>query len=110
MLDYLRRYHNNRGPFLIVAPLSTVMHWKREAENWTYMNAIVFHGSAEARQKAKSFDFYHVDSRGKLIPYLYKFHVLITTYEIVLAESSILSKIPWQYMIVDEGKYEIYCT
>ncbi len=24
-----------RGPFLVIAPLSTIGHWKREVENWT---------------------------------------------------------------------------
>ena len=31
------------GPFLVVAPLSTVAHWQREIESWTGMNTVVFH-------------------------------------------------------------------
>ena len=27
------------GPFLIVAPLSTLSHWAREFETWTNLNA-----------------------------------------------------------------------
>jgi len=30
-----------RGPFLIVAPLSTVDHWKRTVDEWTNLNAVV---------------------------------------------------------------------
>jgi SNF2 family DNA or RNA helicase len=30
-----------RGPFLIIAPLSTIPHWKREFNNWTDINAVV---------------------------------------------------------------------
>lgn len=33
--------HKIRGPFLIVAPLSTLAHWQREFEAWTDMNAVV---------------------------------------------------------------------
>lgn len=34
-----------RGPFLIIAPLSTIPNWQREFESWTDMNVIVYHGS-----------------------------------------------------------------
>ena len=33
----------------------------------------------------------------------FKFEVLITTYEVVRNDSSILSAIPWSYLIVDEA-------
>jgi hypothetical protein len=35
MLEHLRSMEHVRGPFLIVVPLSTVEHWKREIEDWT---------------------------------------------------------------------------
>ncbi|PSN41756.1 Chromodomain-helicase-DNA-binding protein 8 [Blattella germanica] len=34
-----------RGPFLVIAPLSTIPNWQREFEAWTDMNVIVYHGS-----------------------------------------------------------------
>lgn len=33
-----------RGPFLVVVPLSTLAHWKREFEGWTDFNVVVYHG------------------------------------------------------------------
>ena len=38
------KLHGIRGPFLVIAPLSTVCNWQREFENWTDMNAIIYHG------------------------------------------------------------------
>jgi chromodomain-helicase-DNA-binding protein 7 len=35
ILEHLRSRENVRGPFLIIAPLSTLEHWKREFEDWT---------------------------------------------------------------------------
>ena len=35
MLEHLRGMEHVRGPFLIIVPLSTVEHWKREIEDWT---------------------------------------------------------------------------
>jgi SNF2 family DNA or RNA helicase len=32
ILEYIRRNAPCRGPFLVIAPLSTVPHWKREFE------------------------------------------------------------------------------
>lgn len=37
------------GPFLIIAPLSTIMHWQREFQNWSDMNTVVFHGGQVGR-------------------------------------------------------------
>ena len=34
-LSILNKQHNMRGPFLVVAPLSTVVQWKREITLWT---------------------------------------------------------------------------
>ena len=35
VLEHLRTMEHIRGPFLIVVPLSTMEHWKREFEDWT---------------------------------------------------------------------------
>lgn len=32
-----------RGPFLVVAPLSTLDHWKRTAEDWTDLNVVLYY-------------------------------------------------------------------
>lgn len=37
------------GPFLIIAPLSTLGHWRRELATWTALNAIVYNGDAVSR-------------------------------------------------------------
>lgn len=46
-----------RGPFLIVAPLSTIPHWYREFTGWTDLNTIVYHGSANDRERAREDEF-----------------------------------------------------
>ena len=44
LLDHLVRREHSRGPFLIVAPLSTLEQWKREIELWTDLNVVLYHG------------------------------------------------------------------
>jgi len=46
ILQYLFNEQQRSGPFIVVAPMSTIEQWKRELEEWTVMNVIVFHGSA----------------------------------------------------------------
>jgi len=52
-----------RGPFLIVAPLSTLAHWQREFEGWTMLNTIVYHGSAKDRQIIRELEIAHESNR-----------------------------------------------
>lgn len=93
-----------RGPFLIVAPLSLIVQWQNECETWTTMNCIVYHGNSEAREKIREHEFYFLDSHNqpdKKKPF--RFHILVTTYEVAIKDISILSKIRWRCLVVDEA-------
>jgi chromodomain-helicase-DNA-binding protein 7 len=92
-----------RGPFLIVVPLSTLTHWKREVELWTDMNGILYHDPVkgkETRRFMREHEFwYQHDAQRKQV----KFNILITSYEVFLADLSDLVDIKWKYVIIDEG-------
>uniref|UniRef100_A0A7S3AJF1 Helicase C-terminal domain-containing protein n=1 Tax=Haptolina ericina TaxID=156174 RepID=A0A7S3AJF1_9EUKA len=68
------------------------------------MNAIVYHGSNESRELIRTYEFLFADAatnpntRG-----MYKFQVLITSYEVVKQDLDKLRKIPWRYLVVDEA-------
>jgi hypothetical protein len=100
-LDYLCKEQNIRGPFLVVAPLSTLGHWKREFESWTYMNAIVFHGNVRARDVILQYEWNYPGMSSKSGVFMW--HVLVTTYETVLQEANRLRAIPWAVIVVDEA-------
>jgi SNF2 family DNA or RNA helicase len=53
-LDMLRSTFHQRGPFLIIAPLSTVVNWQREISAWTNLDVMLYHGSAEDRCRVSS--------------------------------------------------------
>lgn len=42
-LNHLHVHENCRGPFLVIAPLSTLGHWKRTVEEWTNLNGILYY-------------------------------------------------------------------
>ena len=92
---------NLRGPFLIVAPLSLVSQWESEAKEWAPdVNVVVYHGSADARDFLVKNEFYYTDqfetratAQNLKRKHITKFQVLITTYEVVLKDANVLSKI-----------------
>uniref|UniRef100_A0A8C0KRD9 Chromodomain helicase DNA binding protein 8 n=1 Tax=Canis lupus dingo TaxID=286419 RepID=A0A8C0KRD9_CANLU len=91
------------GPFLVIAPLSTITNWEREFNTWTEMNTIVYHGSLASRQMIQQYEMYCKDSRGRLIPGAYKFDALITTFEMILSDCPELREIEWRCVIIDEA-------
>ncbi|KAG5841682.1 hypothetical protein ANANG_G00169260 [Anguilla anguilla] len=92
-----------QGPFLVIAPLSTITNWEREFAGWTDMNAIVYHGSLASRQMIQQYEMYCKDDKGHLIPGAYKFDALITTFEMVLSDCPELREISWRCVIIDEA-------
>lgn len=78
------------GPFLVIAPLSTISHWQREFERCTDMYTVVFKDGAEGRKIIKKYDWSAPNDSKRL-----KFDVLITTYEVALASSNMLKRIKW---------------
>jgi len=54
----LYHHQNVSGPFLVVAPLSTLQHWYREFSSWTDLNAVVYAGVMEDRRVIRDYEFY----------------------------------------------------
>eukprot|EP00057_Strongylocentrotus_purpuratus_P023307 XP_011677781.1 PREDICTED: chromodomain-helicase-DNA-binding protein 8-like [Strongylocentrotus purpuratus] len=91
------------GPFLVLAPLSTIVNWQREVESWTDMNCVVYHGGSQSRHMIAEYEMFFRDASGVKIPNIYKFQILITTYEILLADCQELSEIEWRILVIDEA-------
>ncbi|CAH1779419.1 unnamed protein product [Owenia fusiformis] len=92
-----------RGPFLVIAPLSTIANWQREFETWTEQNVITYHGSTPSRNMLQEYEMYYKDDKGAKIKDLYKFNSLITTYEIIISDVELLKSIDWRVVIIDEA-------
>lgn len=74
-------------------PKSTVSNWYREFCKWCpSLRVVILQGDRENRSEV-------LDNQIKKG----RFHVCITSYEIILRERSSLSAIDWQYMIIDEA-------
>jgi len=92
LLTYLIRKKNQQGPFLVIVPLSTLTNWNLEFEKWApSIKRIVYKGPPLARK-----------TQQQQIRYG-QFQVLLTTYEYIIKDKPVLSRIKWVHMIVDEG-------
>jgi SNF2 family DNA or RNA helicase len=76
-----------------------ISHWQKEFESWTDMNTIVYLGTSEARNMIRQYEFFYRDGKDR-IP---KFNVLITTFEMITQDCSVLQPIDWTALVVDEA-------
>nr|XP_054368627.1 chromodomain-helicase-DNA-binding protein 1-like isoform X6 [Mirounga angustirostris] len=90
---YLAGRLNDEGPFLILCPLSVLSNWREEMERFAPgLSCITYAGDKEERA--------HLQQDLKQESH---FHVLLTTYEICLKDSSFLKSFPWSVLVVDEA-------
>ncbi|XP_031401570.1 protein CHROMATIN REMODELING 5 isoform X2 [Punica granatum] len=100
MLGFLQNTQQIHGPFLVVVPLSTLSNWAKEFRKWLPdMNVIVYVGTRASREVCQQYEFYNDKKVGRPI----KFNALLTTYEVVLKDKAVLSKMKWSYLMVDEA-------
>ena len=109
-LNHLVNFENCRGPFLVIAPLSTLEHWKRTVEDWTNLNGVLYYdvNGVEGRQCCRGYEWFYTDisTKGSVLQSaeLYKFHVIVTSNEVFLQDlNNVLLALPFQYIVVDEA-------
>ncbi|CAF0887112.1 unnamed protein product [Adineta steineri] len=92
LIVHLIDYKKNPGPSLIIVPLSTLSNWASEFQRWApEVTVLQYKGLPNVRKMLAQ-----TIRTNRL-------NVLLTTYEYVIRDRSILSKISWKYLIVDEG-------
>jgi ATP-dependent DNA helicase len=87
------------GPFLIVGPLSTLPNWVAEVQRWTpSIPVVLYHGSKDERAAVRAEQMGSPRAKaGEAFP------IVVTSYEIVLADAKFLAGYKWKYIVVDEG-------
>ncbi|KZO95770.1 hypothetical protein CALVIDRAFT_482343 [Calocera viscosa TUFC12733] len=92
LVTFLIEKKRQPGPYLVIVPLSTLTNWTLEFQKWApTVNTVVYKGSPPVRKQIQN----QIRHGG--------FQVLLTTYEYIIKDRLVLSKIRWLYMIIDEG-------
>ncbi|XP_019116871.1 chromodomain-helicase-DNA-binding protein 3 isoform X1 [Larimichthys crocea] len=103
---------HTKGPFLVSAPLSTIINWEREFEMWASdFYVVTYTGDKDSRAIIRENEFSFDDTAvkgGKKAFKLrreapIKFHVLLTSYELVTIDQTALKSIDWACLVVDEA-------
>nr|CAH8824715.1 unnamed protein product [Trichobilharzia regenti] len=101
-----------RGPFLVAAPLSTIINWEREFEFWAPdLYVVSYIGDKDSRTVIRehefSFDEGAVRGGAKAMRMRtgtsVRFHVLLTSYELISIDQALLGSIDWEVLVVDEA-------
>lgn len=88
------------GPFLIVAPLSTINNWVLEFERFTpNIPAIMYHGDPDTRRDLRD----HRLSMPRDKENQKDFPIVVTSYELIIRDRKWLANYPWKFIVVDEG-------
>ncbi|KAH9075751.1 SNF2 family N-terminal domain-containing protein [Lactarius deliciosus] len=92
LVSFLIEVKKQRGPYLVIVPLSTMTNWSGEFAKWApAVKMIAYKGNPMQRRALQ----------GELR--VGQFQVLLTTYEYIIKDRPVLSKMKWVHMIIDEG-------
>nr|XP_054758604.1 chromatin-remodeling ATPase INO80-like [Lytechinus pictus] len=90
------------GPFLVVAPASTLHNWTQECSRFVpKLRVLPYWGNPQDRKTLRKF-------WGQRPPVLHteqaEFHILVTSYQLVVQDIRYFQRIKWHYMILDEAQ------
>ncbi|KEI41892.1 uncharacterized protein L969DRAFT_91363 [Mixia osmundae IAM 14324] len=101
LMAYLAETHNIWGPFLVIAPASTLHNWQQELTRFVpTMKTIPYWGSVKDRTILRKI----WNRRGQRFDRDSAFHIVVTSYQLVVQDITYFQQLKWQYMILDEAQ------
>ncbi|KAJ1858973.1 putative DNA helicase ino80 [Coemansia sp. RSA 1822] len=101
LLAYLAEKHNIWGPFMVVAPASTLHNWEQELKRFVpEFKVLPYWGSPKDRKVLRK-SLWNPKSLSRKDS---GFHVLVTSYQLVVTDEQYLNRVKWQYMVLDEAQ------
>ncbi|GAB4843889.1 Putative DNA helicase ino80 [Ancistrocladus abbreviatus] len=99
-LAHLAEDKNIWGPFLVVAPASVLNNWADEISRFCPdLKTLPYWGGLQERQILRK----NINPKR-----LYRrdagFHILITSYQLLVSDEKCLKRVKWQYMVLDEAQ------
>ncbi|XP_008811751.2 chromatin-remodeling ATPase INO80-like [Phoenix dactylifera] len=99
-LAHLAEEKNIWGPFLVVAPSSVLNNWADEISRFSPdLKTLPYWGGLQERMVLRK----NINPKR-----LYRreagFHILITSYQLLVTDEKYLRRVKWQYMVLDEAQ------
>ncbi|CAJ0918893.1 15925_t:CDS:10 [Entrophospora sp. SA101] len=89
------------GPFLVIAPSSTLHNWQQEIARFVPSFKILpYWGNPSTRKVLRK----TLNKKNIMFNKDAPFHVVITSYQLVVQDKSYFERTKWQYMILDEAQ------
>ncbi|OLL26990.1 putative DNA helicase INO80 [Neolecta irregularis DAH-3] len=101
VMAYLAESHQIWGPFLVIAPASTLHNWQQEITRFVpQFKVLPYWGNGKDRKVLRKF------WNRKQLTYTEdaEFHVLVTSYQLAVSDEKYFNRVKWQYMILDEAQ------
>ncbi|XP_043203985.1 chromatin-remodeling ATPase INO80-like [Amphibalanus amphitrite] len=99
-LAHLAEHYGIWGPFLIVSPASTLHNWQQELARFLPAFKVVpYWGNTQDRKVLRTFW-----EQANLHTEEASFHVVVTSYQLVVSDIKYFSRIDWQCMVLDEAQ------
>lgn len=101
VMAHLAETYNIWGPFLVIAPASTLHNWQQEISKFVpRLKALPYWGNTKDRKVLRKF----WDRKRATYSEDAPFHVVVTSYQLVVQDSQYFQNVKWQYMILDEAQ------
>lgn len=99
LLAHLAEEKNIWGPFIVIAPTSTLPNWANEVSKFCpHFKVLPYWGSQKQRSILR---------KGLNAKYLSRedspFHVVVTSYNLIVLDEKYFKRIHWEYMVLDEA-------
>eukprot|EP00252_Welwitschia_mirabilis_P025329 TRINITY_DN7867_c0_g1_i1.p1 TRINITY_DN7867_c0_g1~~TRINITY_DN7867_c0_g1_i1.p1 ORF type:complete len:1150 (+),score=277.75 TRINITY_DN7867_c0_g1_i1:156-3605(+) len=92
LIAYLMEKKGVSGPHLIIAPKAVLPNWDHEFRSWApSLKTLLYDGNLETRKGLSD----QVQEAT--------YNVLLTHYDYIIRDKSVLRKVHWHYLIIDEG-------
>ncbi|KAG9056060.1 putative DNA helicase ino80 [Serendipita sp. 407] len=101
LLAHLAERQEIWGPFLVVSPASTLHNWQQELTRFVpTFKVIPYWGTVADRKTLRKFWAKKAIVYDRDAP----FHIIVTSYNLIVTDAVYLKSLKWQYMILDEAQ------
>lgn len=100
LLAHISERKDNWGPFLVIAPSTTLFNWHTETQRFApHLKVLPYWGSLKQRKHLRRYMQQHYLGKRES-----NFNIVITSYQIAVLDEKILQRLTWSYIILDEAQ------